>query len=745
VTSTKTLDAGNWPHIAGTYDGSTLKIYFNGTLYNAKSAVGKKNLCNTLNIGRKPANYWTPTEYFNGVIDEIRIYNRALSADEIQSLADPGSISTPVAYYPFNGNANDESGNGNNGTMIGSPTLTADRFGNTNSAYFFDGVDDHLEIKSPSINDLTPENLSISLWFKSGINRGAIIDKYSPGEGYALSMFGTGGNKSIYWQVSGYGRVILFIATNTWTHVVVASDKLYVNGVYAGKIGFLDGYVYKEPDTNLRFGTYLFNGSIDDIRIYDYVLPLHEIQALYNDTSGSDDNTAPVASAGADQTITTGSLVTLDGSGSSDADGDALTYSWSFISNPGNAVLSGSTAVNPMFTPNVDGTYVLRLVVNDGTEDSTADTVTVTVSPAAATGFHPYVKFPTGSRPSAVAIGDINNDGKNDVVMSTSYYFDAANDYHIFLFIQNSSGQLELSGKYRTSGSYNRAPDTIDIGDVNNDGLNDVVVGNSKLNIEVFLQKATGGFGPSVKYATVDSTKIKIADFNNDGLNDVAGIGWGTNTATLFFQDDSGAFGSPVTYSVTHGGYDDLDAGDVNNDGLIDIVVMSGQTYAIPNVGVRIQRNDGTFESAAYYDLVNNVNSKGVAVGDVNGDSLSDVVISYGGNRPSSKIGIFYQNGSGTLDAAVSNSSYDCPEPVEIADIDSDGRNDIVVVHGGWNTVGVYHQRSDGSLMTEKLYALPYATHYNPHGLDVGDINNDGRNDIVTANYNYGLVVLYHK
>jgi hypothetical protein len=79
---------------------------------------------------------------------------------------------------------------------------------------------------------------------------------------------------------------------------------------------------------------------------------------------------APHADAGPDQNVKTGSLVTLDGSGSSDLDGDDLTYSWSFVSNPGSAVLSDSTAVNPTFTPSVHGIYELSLVVNDGTSDS---------------------------------------------------------------------------------------------------------------------------------------------------------------------------------------------------------------------------------------------------------------------------------------------------------------------------------------------------------------------------------------
>jgi RHS repeat-associated protein len=91
-------------------------------------------------------------------------------------------------------------------------------------------------------------------------------------------------------------------------------------------------------------------------------------------------NSAPVASAGPDQTALVGDMVTLNGSGSSDADGDALTFEWSFVSRPAGsaASLSDPGAVQPTFEVDRFGSYVLQLIVNDGTADSAADTVTIT-------------------------------------------------------------------------------------------------------------------------------------------------------------------------------------------------------------------------------------------------------------------------------------------------------------------------------------------------------------------------------
>ncbi|RMH34417.1 MAG: DUF11 domain-containing protein, partial [Nitrospirae bacterium] len=91
-------------------------------------------------------------------------------------------------------------------------------------------------------------------------------------------------------------------------------------------------------------------------------------------------NNAPVANAGPDQTVRVGDLVTLDGSASSDVDGDPLTFAWSIIQEPSGsaATLSDPTAVMPTFFANAAGTYVLQLIVNDGTVNSAPDTVTIT-------------------------------------------------------------------------------------------------------------------------------------------------------------------------------------------------------------------------------------------------------------------------------------------------------------------------------------------------------------------------------
>jgi len=386
--------------------------------------------------------------------------------------------------------------------------------------------------------------------------------------------------------------------------------------------------------------------------------------------------------------------------------------------------------------------YEVAAVNSVGTGPSSNSLSATAVGPNTHRLFKPYQAIPVGSWPEAVAVGDVNGDGRNDVVMTTSYYFDPTNDFHLFVFLQSADGTLSAPTSYATAATYTNRPESVAVGDITGDGRADVVVAIDGVGVQVFPQLAGGALGQPTMYASTDTNKIRLGQLNGDDRLDVAGIGWGTNTIGVLLNDGHGGLSAPVSYPVQHGGYDDLEIGDVTGDGRDDLVVMSGQSYAVPNVSVLAQLASGGFGSATPYVVAPNTNTQGIGVGDVTGDGRNDVVVSYGGNRPTSTIGVLAQTAGGTLAGVQSYPSYDIPEPVDVADVDLDGRPDVVVLHGGWDEAGIYRQQANGTLAPEDLYAIPYATHYNPHGLAVGDINGDGAPDIVIADYNNGLVVL---
>ncbi len=367
--------------------------------------------------------------------------------------------------------------------------------------------------------------------------------------------------------------------------------------------------------------------------------------------------------------------------------------------------------------------------------------IAVGVAGAAGTVFQPYQAFPVGSWPEAVAIGDVTGDGRPDVVMTTGYYFDPAHDYRVWVFAQTGAGDLAAPVSYPTG--YTTTPQSVAIGDVTGDGRKDVVVGLDGVGVQVYPQLGSGALGAPTLTPTADGRLVRLGKLDGDARVDVAAVGWGTNTVSVLLNDGAGGLQAPVSYPAQHAGYDDLEVGDVTGDGRDDLVVMSGQLYAVPNLSVVPQLAGGGFGAAAEYRVAPDTNTNGVGVGDVTGDGRNDVVVSYGGNRPSSNLAVFPQTSSGALGAPVAYPSYDIPEPVDVADLNRDGRDDVVTLHGGWNNAGVYVRQPSGGLAAEDLYAIPYASHYEAQGLAVGDFSGDGATDLAIADYNHGLVALY--
>lgn len=212
-----------------------------------------------------------------------------------------------VAHYPFNGNANDESGNSFDGTVFGA-TLTSDRFGLGSSAYSFDGIDDYINVPGNSTFN-GPTSFSVSVWFNSNQTaaRTKIINK----------GIDVGGDRSLYtWDITlnpaqsgsflgqvrgnysdGVSSVSLYSEDttlfNNWNFVVLTYDgligKCYVNNVLQDSSMSISGTLNNESgpiqigrENNSNTGSDEFSGKIDDIRIYNRVLNPQEIDSLYN-------------------------------------------------------------------------------------------------------------------------------------------------------------------------------------------------------------------------------------------------------------------------------------------------------------------------------------------------------------------------------------------------------------------------------------------------------------------------------
>ena len=356
-------------------------------------------------------------------------------------------------------------------------------------------------------------------------------------------------------------------------------------------------------------------------------------------------------------------------------------------------------------------------------------------TPAAPAGglFQSYVAYSAEGGVDTVGIGDFNHDGLNDV---------AAVGAGLRIYLQTAQGTLQYSRTYTGgSGGPNMA-----VGDLNSDGWDDVVVAYAGSDtIGVYLQKADGALEDQCQYATSSvPDAIVVADFNHDGKDDVAVSHSSSGNVGVFYQQVDGSLSALAAYSAPAAGFDDIDAGDVNHDGLTDVVKMNGQGYANPSLSVLYQKPTGGFDGPISYDVGGVDLSNGVAVGDITGDGRDDVAVSSGGNRPYSRLSVFTQDETGSLALSAHYDDYDSPEATAIADVNMDGLLDVLTLHGGSVHLSVLLQQDSGSLAPYQLYSLPYASFYMPQGLDLGDINNDGSPDAVIADYNHGVVVLYN-
>ena len=219
-----------------------------------------------------------------------------------------------IGYWPFNGNANDQSGNNNNGTVNG-VSLTTDRFGNPNSSYLFGGSGQYINLGSNSSLNRYNTDFTISAWINPSSltassynntiisNRGNVDNK-----GSVFAIIGTINNTDkgkLIFGISGGGganadNVISANAVplNAWTHVMLVYKytgnnnniaTLYINGIKSNT----DTLILNTPgpisqptsvgDEPLDVANQHFTGKIDDIRIYSRTLNQTEINALYNE------------------------------------------------------------------------------------------------------------------------------------------------------------------------------------------------------------------------------------------------------------------------------------------------------------------------------------------------------------------------------------------------------------------------------------------------------------------------------
>lgn len=318
-----------------------------------------------------------------------------------------------------------------------------------------------------------------------------------------------------------------------------------------------------------------------------------------------------------------------------------------------------------------------------------------------------------GDHPRGVSVGDLNGDGRNDIVAANAY----SNDLSIYT--GNADGSFAAQPNLAT-GSW---PHAVAIADVDDDGDLDLAVPSyNDSNIEIFLNDGSGGFTQTWSGA-VDKGPIDLtfADLNGDSILDIATANQAAASVSILLGVGDGTFGAASTLAV--GGLPTtVSAADLNEDGNVDLVAANENDDTL---SILLGHGDGTFDAQA--TVATGDTPVAAATGDFNGDGHVDIAAPNWGDAT---VSILLGAGDGTFAAQTPLSVGSWPSAIAIADVNSDGNDDIAVTNSNGNSVSLLPGNGDGTFAPQTYLGVGSY----PYSVAIGDLSGDGLNDILVAN-----------
>src|ERR1700727_1925572 len=365
------------------------------------------------------------------------------------------------------------------------------------------------------------------------------------------------------------------------------------------------------------------------------------------------------------------------------------------------------------------------------------------------------------------ATGDLNGDGKLDVVLASQCALNNCSNGVVTVLLGNGDGT------YQTPVSYAAGQDmkSVVLGDVNGDGKLDILTVsecNSDCSagaVNVLLGNGDGTFQPAVTYNTgaADANFLAVADANGDGKLDllVINICASNNSCSggvlsVLLGNGDGTFQTAVNYGSGGESPQGISAADVNGDGKVDIVVVHQCTNngdcSSGLASVLLGNGDGSFQNAVNFNS-GGVDADSIAIKDVNGDGHADLLVA---NRCNSSldctygaVGVLLGNGDGTFQTAfqyASGGQY--AESLGVVDLNGDGKLDLVVSNECQSYSSCQNGSSTSVLLGNGDGTFQLSTNY-ASGSDnfgefmelqaasyilLGDVNGDGKPDVLVTN-----------
>ena len=322
----------------------------------------------------------------------------------------------------------------------------------------------------------------------------------------------------------------------------------------------------------------------------------------------------------------------------------------------------------------------------------------------------------------AVAVSDLNGDGLADIAATSAFGYDWDGFVSIFLQDPAHPGSFLPVRRHAVSSD----PIFVGIGDLNGDGLPDLVTANARAsNISILFQR-TGSPGDFLSAQAIGTGShpngVAIGRVNGDALPDLAVADLGLS---LFLQDA----GAPATFlariSLGLGSTASVAIGDLNGDGLGDLAVVGGGKV---QVLLQDPAAPGTYRPPV--ELAAGLQPGFVAIADLNADGRFDLVVT---NSASNTVSVLLQDATapGTFLPATNLPVAGGPYMVAVGDLDGDGKPDLAVADDQGRAISVLLQ--DASRPGQFLPATNYQVESGTFSVAIGDLNEDGRADLAAA------------
>jgi hypothetical protein len=426
---------------------------------------------------------------------------------------------------------------------------------------------------------------------------------------------------------------------------------------------------------------------------------------------------------------------TADGTAKAGTDYQAASGTLYFLPNQATQTIAVPVFGNTILQPNRQFTVALT-------------------NPRPAPAFLPAATFFTGSAPFAVAVGDLNGDGKPDLAAANTGSGTVA-------VLLNNSVLGATTPSFAAAQAFQAGfiARSVVEADLNGDGKPDLITANQLANtLSIFLNETPTGatsasFAPQQTIAVSSyPAQVAVGDLNGDGKPDLVVADSGSNQVSVFLnQTPTGAtsatFAAEATFPVglVPGA---VAVGDVNADGKLDLVVANQSSN---NVSVLLGNGDGTFQAQQTFATGNH--PFGVVITDVNGDGKPDLATAdftamtkSGTSYTYSQASVLLGNGNGTFQAPVNFNTGINPTGIVAQDLNGDGKPDLVVPNFGSDDISVLlNQTATGATVPAFQTQTTYATGTGslPHSVAAGDINGDQQPDLVTANAGAGTASVF--